>query len=102
MTYRHRASPLHAARAGVAATWCVALGLVAFSIEQPLVLIAVLGCVLAAAAAALVWRPVARSLAWGVPFAAVIALVNTLVTQDGVTLLVRGSTLPVLGRLDVT
>jgi energy-coupling factor transport system permease protein len=45
---------------------------------------------------------VARSLAWGVPFAAVIALVNTLVTQDGLTVLIRGSQLPVLGRLDVT
>ena len=102
MTYRHRASPLHAARAGVAAIWCVVLGLVAFSLEQPLVLIALLGCVMAAAAAAGVGRPVALSLAWGLPFAAVIALVNTLVTQDGLTLLVRGWTVPVLGRLDVT
>jgi energy-coupling factor transport system permease protein len=102
MTYRRRASPLHAARAGVAAVWCVVFGLVGFSLDQPIVLAVLLGCVLAAAAAARVGHAVARSLAWGVPFAAVIALVNTIVTQDGVTVLVRGSELPVLGRTDVT
>jgi energy-coupling factor transport system permease protein len=102
MTYRRRASPLHAARAGVAATWCVVLGLVGFSFQSPVVLAALLACVLVAAWAAHVGGPVARSLAWGVPFAGVIALVNTLVTQDGVTVLVRGSSLPVLGRVDVT
>ena len=36
MTYRRRASPLHAARAGVGAIWCVTLGLVALSFEHPL------------------------------------------------------------------
>ena len=35
-------------------------------------------------------RPVLRALAWGVPFALVIALVNALVTRDGLTVLVRG------------
>ena len=102
MTYRRRASPLHAARAGVAATWCVVLGLVGFSFQSPVVLAALLACVVVVASLARVGGPVARSLAWGVPFAGVIALVNTLVTQDGVTVLVRGSTLPVLGRVDVT
>lgn len=102
MTYRRRASPLHAARAGVAATWCVVLGLVAFSLSQPLVLAVLLACVVAAAVLARVGGAVARSLAWGVPFALVIAFVNTLVTQDGITVLFRGSDLPVLGRTDVT
>jgi energy-coupling factor transport system permease protein len=102
VTYRRRASPLHAARAGVAATWCVVLGLVGFSFASPVVLAALLACVVAAACLTRVGGPVARSLAWGVPFAAVIAVVNTLVTQDGVTVLVRGSTFPVLGRVDVT
>jgi energy-coupling factor transport system permease protein len=102
MTYRHRASPLHAARAGVAAAWCIVLGLVGFSLEQPLVLGTLLGCVVAAAALSRVGGPVLRSLAWGVPFALVIAIVNTLVTQNGVTVLFRGDELPVLGRVDVT
>ena len=50
--YERRASPLHAARAGVAATWCVVLGLVGLSLEQPLVLAVLLACALAAALAA--------------------------------------------------
>ena len=102
MIYRRRASPLHAARAGVAATWCVVLGLVGFSLEQPFVLAVLLGCALAAAVAAGVGREVSLSLAWGVPFALVIALINTLVTRDGLTVLVRGWELPALGRLDIT
>lgn len=102
MTHRRRASPLHAARAGAGALWCVVLGLVALSLEHPLVLGALLATVVAAAVAARVGRPVARTLAWGVPFAAVIALVNALVVRDGVTVLLRGGTVPGVGRLDVT
>jgi len=100
--HERRASPLHAARAGVGATWCVTLGLVALSIEQPLVLCVLLLAVVSAAAAAHAGRRVALALAWGVPFALVIAVVNALVTRDGVTVLVRGWTLPALGRMDIT
>jgi energy-coupling factor transport system permease protein len=102
VSYRRRASPLHAARAGVGAAWCVTLGLVALSNEHPLVLAVLLGCVLAAAAAAHVGRHVALVLAWGVPFAAGIAAVNALVVRDGLTVVFRGGTVPGLGRLDVT
>jgi energy-coupling factor transport system permease protein len=100
--YERRPSPLHAARASVGAAWCVTLGLVALSIEQPVVLGVLLASVLAAAGAARVGRRVALTLAWGVPFAVVIALVNTLVTRDGVTVIVRGFGLPVLGQMDIT
>jgi energy-coupling factor transport system permease protein len=100
--YERRPSPLHAARAWVGAGWCVTLGLVALSIEQPLVLLGLLACVLAAAFAARAGRRVALTLAWGVPFALVIALVNTLVTRDGVTVIVRGFGLPVFGATDIT
>ena len=102
MIYERRPSPLHAARAWVAAVWCITLGLVALSIEQPVVLGALLAAVLGAAAAAHAGRRVALYLAWGVPFALVIALINTLVTRDGITVLVRGFNLPVLGQLDIT
>src|SRR5215211_6232153 len=87
VTYLRRASPLHAARAGVAAAWCVAVGLVALSLEQPGVLGAVLAAVLLAALGAHVGRQVGVALAWGLPFALVIALVNALVTRDGLTVL---------------
>ena len=102
MIYERRPSPLHAARAWVGAVWCVTLGLVALSIEQPLVLGVLLGCVVGAAFAAGAGRRVALTLAWGVPFALVIALINTLVTRDGVTVLVRGFGLPVFGQTDIT
>jgi energy-coupling factor transport system permease protein len=100
--YERRPSPLHAARAGIAAAWCVTLGLVALSIEQPVVLLVLLACVPAAAVAAHAGRRVALALAWGVPFALVIAVVNALVTRDGVTVVVRGFTLPALGQMDIT
>jgi energy-coupling factor transport system permease protein len=100
--HERRPSPLHAARAWIAAAWCVTLGLVALSIEQPIVLLALLAAVVAAAAAAHAGRRVALTLAWGVPFALVVALINTLVTRDGVTVIVRGFTLPALGQMDIT
>ena len=102
MNYERRPSPLHAARAWVGAVWCVTLGLVALSTEQPLVLGVLLAAVLAAAVAARAWRRVVPALVWGVPFALVIALINTLVTRDGVTVLVRGFGLPALGQMDIT
>jgi energy-coupling factor transport system permease protein len=100
--YERRPSPLHAARAWIAAVWCVTLGLVALSTEQPVVLGVLLASVLAAAFAARAGRRVALALAWGLPFALVIALVNTLVTRDGITVLVRGFELPALGAMDIT
>jgi energy-coupling factor transport system permease protein len=100
--YERRPSPLHATRAWIGAVWCVTLGLVALSTEQPVVLGALLASVLAAAAAARAGRRVALALAWGVPFAVVIALVNALVTRDGVTVIVRGFRLPALGQMDIT
>jgi energy-coupling factor transport system permease protein len=100
--YERRPSPLHAARAWIAAVWCVTLGLVALSTEQPVVLGVLLASVLAASFAARAGRRVALALAWGLPFALVIALVNTLVTRDGVTVLVRGFELPALGAMDIT
>jgi energy-coupling factor transport system permease protein len=100
--YERRPSPLHAARAWIGAVWCVTLGLVALSTEQPVVLGVLLASVLGAAFAARAGRRVALALAWGLPFALVIALVNTLVTRDGVTVLVRGFELPALGAMDIT
>lgn len=102
MTYRRRASPLHAARAAVGSAWCVALAGVALSFEHPLVLGVLLVAVCAAAAAARVGRVVALGVLLAVPFAAVIALVNALVVRDGLTVIARLGTVPVLGRLDVT
>jgi energy-coupling factor transport system permease protein len=102
VTYRRRASPLHAARAGVGSLFCVVLAGVALSFEHPLLLGAVLLAVLLAAVGAGVGDVVARSLLWGLPFAAVIAGVNALVVRDGLTVIARFGHLPPLGEVDVT
>jgi energy-coupling factor transport system permease protein len=102
VTHRRRSSPLHAARAGVAATWCVAFALVALSFEHPVLLVAALVAALGAAAAARVGRDVVRCVAWALPFGVFIAVVNAVVVRDGVTVLFRGGTVPGLGRLDIT
>lgn len=101
-THRRRSSPLHAARAGVAAAWCITLGLVALSFEHPLLLATMFATTVAAAFAARVGREVARALRWSLPLAFAIAFVNAVVVRDGVTLVFRGPAMPGIGRLDIT
>jgi energy-coupling factor transport system permease protein len=100
--YLRRASPLHAARAAVGSAWCVALALVALSYEHPLVLAALLVALLGAAAGAGVLRRVAFSLLLAIPFALLIAFVNPFVVRDGLTVIARLGSMPVLGQLDIT
>jgi energy-coupling factor transport system permease protein len=100
--YRRRASPLHAARAGVGSLFCVVLAGVALSFEHPLLLGAVLLAVLLAGALAGVGDVVARSLLMGLPFAVLIALINALVVREGLTVIARLGELPPLGAVDVT
>ena len=102
MTYRRRASPLHAARAGVASLFCLVLAGVALSFEHPLLLGALLLAVVACAAGAGVGGVVLRALAWGLPFALLIAAINALVVRDGLTVIARLGELGSLGEVDVT
>ena len=102
MIYERRASPLHATRAAVASAWCVVVAGVALSFEHPLVLCVLLATVIAAAAGARVAGRVLLALALAFPFAVVIALINPLVVRDGLTVIARFGTVPVLGQLDVT
>jgi len=101
-THRRRASPLHAARAGIAALWCITLVCVALSFEHPVVLAGLLLALLAAAGAARVGREVGRAMAWALPLALAIALINAVVTREGLTVVFRGPVMPGIGRLDVT
>jgi energy-coupling factor transport system permease protein len=99
--YRPRPSPLHAARAGVGATFCCALALAGALYRHPLILAAALAAVVAAGVAAGVGREIGRSLKLALPLALLVALVNPLVYAGGDTLLIRGGT--VLGRrVDIT
>jgi energy-coupling factor transport system permease protein len=103
VTHRPRSSPLHAARAGVGALWCVMLGLAALSFEHPLLLAVLLAVTLAAGALAGVGRDVVTRVAPLVlAFAAVIVAINALVTREGLTVVFRAGTVPGLGRLDIT
>jgi energy-coupling factor transport system permease protein len=102
MTYLRRSSPLHATRAAVASLWCVVLAVVALSFDHPLVLGALLAVVVAAGAAARVGRRVLLALLVALPFALVIGLVNPLVVREGLTVIARLGTVPVLGVVDVT
>ena len=102
MIHLRRASPLHAARAAVASAWCVVLAVVALSFDHPLVLAALLATVVAAAAAARVARRVLLALAIMLPLALLWALINPLVTREGLTVIARLGTVPVLGQLDLT
>ena len=88
--YRDRPSALHAARAGVAATFCFAFALAGSLYRHPLVLAGALAGIVAAGVAAGVGREVFRSLRLALPFALLLAIVNAIVYQEGATLLVRG------------
>jgi energy-coupling factor transport system permease protein len=100
--YRHRASSLHAARAGAGAAYCLALALAALVVSNPLVLGAVLVAVVVAGLGARVGEQIARAALLAVPLVLVIALINALITRDGLTVIVRLGQLPVLGHTDVT
>ena len=102
MTYLRRASPLHATRAAVASAWCVVLAMVALSFDHPLVLAVLLAAVVAAGFAARVGRRVLLALLFALPFALVIGIVNPLVVREGLTVIARLGTVPVLGVVDVT
>lgn len=102
MSYRRRASPLHAARAGAACAWCLALVIAALALSNPVALGAVTAAVALAGAAAGVGRELRRVALFALPLGLAIALVNALVTRDGLTVILRLGTLPLLGHTDVT
>lgn len=90
-TYRRRATPLHAARASVAVAYCSALMLVPILYENPLVLGGALCAVLAAGVAAGVGGDLRRSAHYGLWFAFLAIVLNAILSQNGATLLVRGT-----------
>ncbi|MGZ8632738.1 MAG: energy-coupling factor transporter transmembrane component T family protein [Solirubrobacteraceae bacterium] len=102
MSYRRRASPLHAARAAAGGAYCMALAACALAFEHPLVLGAVAASALCAAAAAGVGREVARSARYMLPLALVVAIVNALVVRDGLTVFARLGDVPPFGQVDLT
>ena len=90
-------SALHQAHPFVAAAPLVALGVVAFAFESPLLVFAV--CVAAALLGRLanVGPAVRGALRIALPLAALMVLVNGLVADRGTTILLRGPDLPLIG-----
>jgi energy-coupling factor transport system permease protein len=102
VSYRRRSSPLHSARAGAGCAYCLALAIAALMISNPLALGAVALAVLGAGAGARVGRELLRTALVALPLALLIAVINALVTRDGLTVILRLGNLPLLGHTDVT
>jgi energy-coupling factor transport system permease protein len=103
IAYRRRASPLHAARAPIAAAYGAALGASALMLENPLLLGALLIAVLAAAYAAGVARQLLGAIrATTLPVVLLIVLVNVLVSRGGLTVFARLGDWSVLGQVNLT
>jgi energy-coupling factor transport system permease protein len=75
---------------------------VAVTSSHPLVLAAALACVIVAGAGARVGAELRRAARLAVPLALLVALVNPLVSREGLTLLAEGPDVPLYGALDVT
>jgi energy-coupling factor transport system permease protein len=100
--YRDTGSPLHRTRAGVGAAFTLAPCAAALVSGHPLMLVGALSCVLVAGLAAGAGPELRSAARLAVPLALLVALVNPLVSREGLTLLVRGPAVPSLGPLDVT
>jgi energy-coupling factor transport system permease protein len=103
IAYRRRASPLHAARAPVAAAYGAALATSALIVENPVLLAALLTAVIAAASAAGVSRQLLGAVrATTLPVVVSIVLVNVLVSRGGLTVFARLGDWGVLGQVNLT
>jgi energy-coupling factor transport system permease protein len=100
--YRPRASPLHAARAGVGALWALALTAAVLVLYHPLALSALVLAILLAGRGAGVGRELARALRTALIVALPIVLVNVLVSRDGLTVFARLGDLGPFGQGDLT
>jgi energy-coupling factor transport system permease protein len=102
MAHVRRPSPLHVTRASVAVAWCISLGIAALLLSEPILLGALCAGVVAGGVLAGIGPQLRRLAAFVLPLALSIALVNALVSREGLTVIVRLGDLPVLGTTDVT
>ena len=102
MSYRRRASPLHAARAAAGIAYCAALGCAALLLSSPLALGALTAAIVLAGVAAGVGPELRRAARFAVVLGLLVMVVNALVVRDGLTVILRVGDLPVVGQTDVT
>jgi len=100
--YRPRAGVFQRSHAPVVVAWCAAAGVVVAIYQNPLVITAVLAASLALARRCRVERETIAAVLLAAPIAVVMALVNPIATQNGITVLLAGIHVPVLGTFDVT
>jgi energy-coupling factor transport system permease protein len=102
LIYRRRASPLHAARAGVGCAYCLALALAVLLLPAPILLGALVISIAGAAVFAGVGREIRHAALLALPLGLLVMAVNMLVAQGGLTVIARLGDLPVFGQTDVT
>src|SRR5947209_9587166 len=102
MTYRRRASPLHAARAVAGIAYCFGLGCAALLLSSPVALGAVTAAIALAGVAAGVGRQMRHAAVFGATLGLLVLVINALVTRNGLTVIWRLGALPVVGQTDVT
>jgi energy-coupling factor transport system permease protein len=101
--YRRRATPLHAARAPIAAAYAAAIACAALLTEHPFLLSSLLVTVIAAGAAADVGRELLRATrVVALPMVAFTVIVNLLVSRNGLTVFARLGDWGVLGQENLT
>jgi energy-coupling factor transport system permease protein len=101
-TYRATGSALHATRTGVAAAFTLVPCVTALVFDHPLMLASALACVVCAGIAAGVGVELRRAARLAVPLALLVAVINPLVSREGLTLIAQGPAVPLYGTLDVT
>ncbi|HEX3518247.1 MAG TPA: energy-coupling factor transporter transmembrane component T [Solirubrobacteraceae bacterium] len=103
LAYRRRPTPLHAARATVAAAYGVVLASAALILESPVLLGSLLVTVLAAAYAAGVGRQILTAVrVTVVPVVLLTVIVNVAVSRGGLTVFARLGDWGVLGQMNLT
>lgn len=100
--YHPLASPLHAARAGVAACWALAVGAAALIVNDPLALLALLLGVLLTGVLSGVGRELPRTLALATMIGVPIVVINVLVSRQGLTVFARLGSLGPFGQGNLT
>src|SRR4029077_437241 len=100
--YRRLASPLHAARASVGATWALALTAAGLVLVPSLALLALTLAVLGAGFAAGIGRQLVRTLRTAAIVVVPIVAINVLVSRDGLTVFARLGDLGPVGQGNLT
>jgi len=97
-----RDTALSAARAGVGAIWCGVVMTLALTVDHPAFLTALLVIVLIAGSVCGCKNQIVLSARLAIPLALTVALLNGLISREGLTVVARLGEAPVIGRVDVT